>query len=216
MAAGQGRRFGGATGKQWLEVAGQVVVDWSIKLLLQFAERVIVAIPAEDLAAPASGYAGHDRVSWIGGGVSRWQSVCNAFAATAGTAEDLIAVHDGARPATAAEDVAAVIAAADRVGAAVLGRPVSDTMKKVANGCIVATVERHELFRAETPQVLRRVLFERCIEAASAAGIEPTDESSAVELLGNVSIAAVEARHANPKITEPGDLDWVRSLLAAR
>ena len=216
VAAGQGRRFGGEVGKQWVEVAGQALVDWSIALLLPVTERVIVAVPPEDLTAPPSRYADHRRVGWVAGGASRWQSVRRAFDAIAGEAEDLVAVHDGARPATAAEDVAAVIAAADRLGAAVLGRAASDTMKRVADERITSTVEREELFGAETPQVLRLELFERCIGAAIEAGLDPTDESSALELLGDVSIAAVEARHPNPKVTAPGDLELVRSLLAVR
>ena len=216
VAAGRGRRFGGEVGKQWVEVSGQALVDWSIGLLLAAAERVIVAVPPEDLAAPPSRYAADRRVGWVAGGGSRWQSVRRAFDAITGEAQDLIAVHDGARPATAAEDVAAVIAAADRLGAAVLGRAASDTMKRVMDQRITSTVERQELFRAETPQVLRLELFERCIGAAAAGGLDPTDESSARELLDDVAIAAVEARHANPKVAAPGDLELVRSLLAVR
>lgn len=216
MAAGQGRRFGGEVGKQWVEVAGQALVDWSIALLLGVAERVTVAIPEQDLNAPPSTYAANPRVGWIAGGTSRWQSVLHAFEAVGGEADDLVAVHDGARPATAPEDVAAVIAAAEREGAAVLGRPASDTMKRVAEGRIVATVAREELFRAETPQVLRRDLMQRCTAEVAAAGIDPTDESSAVELLSDAHVVAVPARYANPKVTEPGDLELVRSLLAVR
>ena len=127
-----------------------------------------------------------------------------------------MAVHDGARPATAPEDVEAVIAAAERAGAAVLGRAASDTMKRVSEGRIVATVARDELFRAETPQVVRRELLQRSIAEVAAVGLDPTDESSAVELLADARIAAVPARYANPKVTGPGDLELVSSLLAAR
>jgi 2-C-methyl-D-erythritol 4-phosphate cytidylyltransferase len=216
VAAGQGRRFGGEVGKQWVEVAGQALVDWSIALLLGVAERVTVAIPEEDLSAPPSAYAGNPRVGWIAGGASRWQSVLHALDAVGGEADDLVAVHDGARPATAPEDVAAVIAAAEREGAAVLGRAASDTMKRVAEGRIVATVARDELFRAETPQVVRRDLLQRSLAEVAAVGLDPTDESSAVELLSDLRIVAVPARFANPKVTEPGDLELVASLLAAR
>lgn len=213
-AAGQGRRFGG--GKQWSEVNGRVLVDWSIDRMLDVAERVVVAVPENSLENLPSQYAEHERVSWLPGGASRWQSVRRAFASLEGEGEDLVAVHDGARPATSASDIAAVIEAAASAGAAVLGRPAVDTMKRVSDGRILSTVERGELFRAETPQVLRYSLFERCVELVADDASDPTDESSIVERMDGVSITAVAARHPNPKITEPGDLALVSSLLSDR
>ena len=100
-------------------------------------------------------------------------------------------------------------------GAAVLGRPVSDTLKRVRDGLIESTVDRRELFRAETPQVFRRDLLERAFESAETSGLpEATDESSLVERLGESAVAMVVAEWPNPKLTVAGDLPLLASLLA--
>ena len=97
-----------------------------------------------------------------------------------------MAVHDGARPALALADLVAVCQAALSADGAVLGRGASDTLKLLEQGVIVGTVDRTRVFRAETPQVFRRELLERAIEAALAVGFSGTDEASLVERLPGV------------------------------
>ncbi|KAB2964121.1 MAG: 2-C-methyl-D-erythritol 4-phosphate cytidylyltransferase, partial [Thermoanaerobaculia bacterium] len=130
----------------------------------------------------------------------------------AGGAE-LVAVHDGARAAIAAADFAATIAAAAARGGAILGRTVTDTVKVVADGRVVRTMDRTRLFRAETPQVFRRADLERALEAAREHRFVGTDEASLVERLGEVEIAAVEASRPNPKVTWAEDLEALERLL---
>lgn len=212
-AGGEGVRFGGETPKQFLIVAGRTVLDWSIDRLLTCSETVVIALPERLLNEPPSSFRDDSRVTWVGGGRSRWRSVRRALAACAADPEDLVAVHDGARPALAAEDLAAVLASARATGAAVLGRAVADTIKRIDGRRIVGTVDRTALFRAETPQVFRREILDAALAAAANRAVEPTDEAAAVELLRDVEIAAVAAATPNPKVTEPGDLELVRLLL---
>lgn len=124
------------------------------------------------------------------------------------------AVHDAARPATATADLRAVVESAARAGGAILGRAVSDTVKKIEAWRVVATLDRRALFRAETPQVFRRATLERALERARLERFVGTDESSLVERLGDVAIAAVEASAPNPKVTLPSDLALVEWLLS--
>ena len=108
-----------------------------------------------------------------------------------------------------------VLEASDGVDGAVLGRTVSDTLKRVVDGRIVTTVERSQLFRAETPQVFRRNVLERAITAAAEARFVGTDEASLVERLPGARLVAVEAANVNPKVTTPADLPLVEALLGA-
>lgn len=213
-AAGAGRRFGGSTPKQLVELAGRPVLDWSVEVLASLCQRVVVAVPASRLEALSEHFAGWEGVACVAGGASRWDSVRRAFAATEGEADDLVAVHDGARPALARQDLEAVVAAARRSSAAVLGRPAADTIKRVEDGRVVATLDRDRLFHAETPQVFTRRLLERAVRLAEAEGLDPTDEASLVERLDGVSITAVVARHPNPKLTHESELEGVAALLA--
>ena len=96
---------------------------------------------------------------------------------------------------------------------AILGRPLADTLKKIEGGRILSTVDRSSLFRAETPQVFKTAVLTRALQQCAADGFVGTDEASIVERLDDVSIRVVAATGPNPKLTEPQDLPWVRSLL---
>lgn len=217
-AAGKGERFGGGVPKQFVEVAGRSVLAWSVLRLLEAgATVVIVALAKDRLAWGKAALGALGPVVCVAGGRTRQDSVAACFAASEGGAAegvDLLLVHDGARPAVAVEDVRETVQRAAAWGGAVLGRPAADTMKRVEEGRILGTVERDELFRAETPQVFTREVFARARAKARAEGFVGTDESALVERLDGVAVAAVAARHPNPKLTEPGDLDLLEALLS--
>ncbi|HPA94920.1 MAG: 2-C-methyl-D-erythritol 4-phosphate cytidylyltransferase [Acidobacteria bacterium ADurb.Bin051] len=215
-AGGAGERFGGTTPKQFLEIAGRPVLYWTLARLLSLApERVIVALPPDRELPPAVWGLDATRIRQVAGGATRQASVAACLAAAADREPaGLVAVHDGARPATARADLLAVLAAAERTGAAVLGRRLTDTVKRLEAGRIVGTLDRTTLFRAETPQVFRHELLAAAFARAAAEGWEGTDEAALVERLGGVEIAAVEATRPNPKLTLPRDLPEVARLLA--
>jgi len=212
-AAGRGERFGGETPKQFLEVAGRPILAWTIERLLNAGvDTLTLAVPAEQIDR-ARGLIADSRVLFVAGADSRQGSVQVCLAACPADPEELVLVHDGARPAVASEDVAACIEAVADYDGAVLGRPVSDTLKLVTGGEIQSTVDRSFLFRAETPQVFSRELLERALTEGDGAGFVGTDEASVVERLAGVRLAAVEARHPNPKLTTASDLALVGTLL---
>lgn len=182
------------------------------RLLAAGAASVVVALPESELEVAARQLAGDPRLRFVAGGPTRQASVGRALAASPACAGDLVAVHDGARPALAALDLDAVVRAAS-TGAAVLGRPVTDTIKQVEGGRILATLDRAGLFRAETPQVFRRDLLERALVAAERDGFVGTDEAALVERLGEIEIRAVVASSPNPKVTLPEDLAEAARLL---
>ena len=153
-------------------------------------------------------------VQWVAGGSTRQQSVEACLWASSGTDDDLVVVHDGARPVVSQEDLRRVVQAALEADGAVLGRRVSDTLKEVVDGVIARTIQRSRLFRAETPQVFRRSLLERALELSREEGFEGTDEASLVERLPSVTIRAVEAMGPNPKLTVAADLPLIETLLS--
>ena len=215
-AAGGGARFGGDRPKQFRDLAGRPMLCWTIeRLIAGGVDSVTVALPAEVAANPPAWLAELRRVNLVAGGGTRQASVVLALASLAAPSAELILVHDGARPALAGEDLRAVAAAASAPGVdgAVLGRPLTDTLKRIDGDRIVTTVERAQFFRAETPQVFRRQTLERAFESAAAARFVGTDESSVVERLPGARVVAVEARHENPKVTTPADVARVEALL---
>lgn len=212
-AAGSGQRFGGDTPKQFIEIAGRPLLAWTVeRLVAAGVTSLTIAVPAEQIDL-ARAIVDDERVLFVAGADTRQGSVQVCLAGCPADPDELVLVHDGARPAVASDDVAACIAAVGTHDGAVLGRSVSDTLKLVTGGEIQSTVDRSFLFRAETPQVFPRELLERALTEGDAAGFVGTDEASAVERLPGVRLAAVEARHPNPKLTNPSDLALVRSLL---
>lgn len=213
-AAGSGLRFGGSRPKQLLEVRGKPLLTWTLeRLLAAGVEGVTVALPEDWLGSVANLHPAGPRVAWVTGGAHRQASVAACLAAAPEDVE-LVLVHDGARPAVAVADIVATIEAVGEGDGAVLGRPLVDTLKRVQNGRIEATVDRSSLYRIETPQVFWRPVLARALRRAEREGFLGTDEASLVERLGEPRINVAMASHPNPKLTRPQDLAWVDLLLA--
>jgi 2-C-methyl-D-erythritol 4-phosphate cytidylyltransferase len=125
-----------------------------------------------------------------------------------GGANDIVLVHDGARPLVKRETILAVARAAEKHGAAIAARPITDTLKQVdESGKIAATVDRSTLWQAQTPQGFRFDVIKRAYETAEKGGYlaQATDDSSLVERLG-IPVFVVESPPTNIKITTPADL----------
>jgi 2-C-methyl-D-erythritol 4-phosphate cytidylyltransferase len=217
-AGGRGLRLGGDPPKQLLEVAGRPLLAWAVtRLRTAGIERFVVAVPADLMPAAERALGGAPGVRLVEGGATRQDSVERALAAAAAGPADLVLVHDAARAAVHPEDVGAVLAAAGRgPQGAVLGRAVTDTLKRVREGIVETTVAREGLFRAETPQVFPRRVLDSAYALAREQGFEGTDECSLIERLPGARVVAVAARHPNPKLTYPADLPWLELLLRAQ
>ena len=126
---------------------------------------------------------------------------------------DLVAVHDAARGCITDEWIESVFAKAAETGAAMLACPIIGTVKKVINGVITETVDRSQLWEAQTPQVFEAALLRRAYASIDPSGT--TDDASVVERLGE-RVAVVEGDPRNIKVTTPDDLAMVRSILGAK
>jgi len=144
------------------------------------------------------------------GGKERADSIQNALAMVRNDIE-LVAVHDAARPCLAEKWLDAVFEAAARDGAAILAEPVSATLKRVdGDQRIEATVDRQNLWAAQTPQVFRRELLTKAY--AARAGKPVTDDATLVEQLGE-AVTVVNGSPLNLKITTRDDLRLAEQIL---
>ncbi|MCA9144675.1 MAG: 2-C-methyl-D-erythritol 4-phosphate cytidylyltransferase [Planctomycetaceae bacterium] len=148
----------------------------------------------------------------VEGGAERSDSVRNALARVHDEI-DFVAVHDAARPCIASEWIDAVFDAAKETGAAILGVPVSSTLKRVAaNNTIEATVPRANVWEAQTPQVFRR---DWLVEAYAKADKTPaTDDAELIQRLGH-AVKVVPGSPINLKITTKDDLRLAAQALKA-
>jgi 2-C-methyl-D-erythritol 4-phosphate cytidylyltransferase len=151
----------------------------------------------------------------VAGGAERQDSV-RAGMAQLRPATKLVAVHDAARPLITPEEITRVVSAAQKAGAAALGEPVSDTLKRVDDELLISgSVKREKLYAVQTPQVFMRTLLEEAYAAVAEKNLIVTDETSAVELLGK-PVMIVPSEDFNFKITWPRDLPLAEFVLAQR
>jgi len=135
---------------------------------------------------------------------------------------DLVAIHDAARPLLTPElldQLVAELVANPEADGIIAAAPVTDTVKKVrvdlpleSNGkstrTIVDTLDRSELWGAQTPQVFRTAALRSALRSADLA----TDEAMLIEAAGG-TVLVHEAGIANLKVTTPTDLRVAELLL---
>jgi len=210
-AAGVGKRMQADRPKQYLEIAGRPLIEYTISQLMAdpHIEGVVVAISAEDEYWPTLEIT-LDKPLWVvEGGVERCHSVLNALQelATRANEEDWVLVHDAARPCVRAEDITQLITKLthDDIGG-LLAVPVRDTMKRAGtNQRVITTEDREGLWHALTPQMFRFGKLRHALEQALEDESLVTDEASAMEL-AEYEPLLVEGHADNIKVTRPEDL----------
>jgi 2-C-methyl-D-erythritol 4-phosphate cytidylyltransferase len=215
LGAGRGTRLGGSVPKAFVDLNGVTLLERSLRTLARSEAfgriQPIVATSDFDRYARLVIDDIEGLQDPIPGGTERQDSMRAGLAALPPEIE-LVAVHDAARCLVSADDVRAVVAAAQETGAALLGERSRDTLKRVVAGRVVETPDRNECWAAQTPQVVRRDWLEAAMEEAVRAGRLGTDDVQLVEWAGH-PVAMVEATAPNPKITRPEDLRMAEALL---
>jgi 2-C-methyl-D-erythritol 4-phosphate cytidylyltransferase len=217
-AAGSGSRMGAEQPKQYLPLAGRPLLYHALRnLCLHPAiERVFVVLAQDDAY-----FAQHDWTTFGArlmplycGGETRAASVFNGLLAVRDGigADDWVLVHDAVRPCLALEIIERLIETVrNEPTGGLLALPVVDTMKRGdADGYVVRTESRENLWHAQTPQMFRyRLLLEalRAIDPAAA-----TDEARAIEQLG-LRPRLVMGDSRNLKVTYPQDIALAETLL---
>jgi 2-C-methyl-D-erythritol 4-phosphate cytidylyltransferase len=215
-AAGRGTRLAGATPKQYATLAGRPMLWHAIRAVcVPQVAKVLVVLAHDDERFAAEDWSAFEAklTPLYCGGASRHESVYNALVASRDDwdAADWVLVHDAARPCLPARDLEALLAEDDEVGA-ILGVPVSDTVKRASGERIVATEERSQLWLAQTPQKFRAGLLLQALQRARG-GV--TDEASAVEKMG-LQPKLVAGSRENIKVTWAEDLAMAEGILRRR
>jgi 2-C-methyl-D-erythritol 4-phosphate cytidylyltransferase len=209
-AAGEGIRFGGAVRKQFVALGGLPILSHTLRALAapKVLAAVIVVVPPgeESFGREAVRLAGIDlNAEVVPGGRERQDSVYNGLLRAKPDTE-FVLIHDGVRPFVSPEVVLATINAAKECGAAVAAVPVTDTIKRVdADGFVLDTPERGQLWAAQTPQVFRYALLMQAHQSVRKCGIVATDDAALLEHFG-VRVKVVRGSHGNIKITTEDDL----------
>jgi 2-C-methyl-D-erythritol 4-phosphate cytidylyltransferase len=219
-AAGRSSRFRDQHYKKPFAVLGGKAV-WlhSAEKFLnrQDVKQVIVVIAEEDREEFSRKFGANLAIMGVevcNGGAERADSIQNALGKVRDDI-DYVAVHDAARPCLADKWIDEVFAAAEQGGAAILALPISATLKRATKGAkgapvIAETVDRADLWEAQTPQVFRRDVLNKAY--ASRGGAAATDDAQLVERTCT-PVTLVEGSPLNIKITTKEDLRLAEQVL---
>ena len=215
-AAGVGRRMGADVPKQYLMLGERCILEHTIVRLRDHRAvcGVVVAVAVDDEHFGTLPIA--TDVHRVTGGVERADSVLNAlqYLIERGCGDDWALVHDAVRPCLHADDVDQLVAyAVSNDSGGFLAMPVRDTMKRVHNGRVTATVEREDLWHALTPQLFPLRALRDALLAARVSGVSVTDEAQAMERAGYAP-GVIHGRADNIKITRAEDLELAALFLA--
>ena len=222
VAAGESRRMDGLD-KLAADVGGRPLLAWTLEAIAaspRVARIVVVATSARVEAIRDAAWLPGKVLAVTPGGTRRQESVAAGLAALDRLPGDavpddrVILVHDGARPLVPVSLVSAVADAAAAHGAAIPVVSVAETLKRVEDGVVVATVDRQRMAVAQTPQGVRRGLLREAFAAHPADGAEAfTDEAALLEAC-RIAVHAIPGDPSNLKVTLPGDLRRVELALA--
>jgi len=216
-AAGRGERLGGSIHKQFLEIDNKPILVHTLEKFCQskLIDSIIIVVP-EDWTRFTENYIvkkfNITKVRQIiEGGATRQDSVFKALQSVDETFAT-VAIHDAVRPLVSLELLNKVTDKARETGAAILAVPIYESIKKVANFQIEATLTRDSTWLVQTPQVFQRDLIFHAYQQAFFNCITAADDSELVEYLGH-PIHVVEGSRTNIKITTLEDLKLATVLL---
>lgn len=217
-AAGSGSRMGHNHNKLFILLDGKPVLWHTLKAFenCKGLKEIILAIRPED-QSDIQGLLDQESftvpVLTVYGGRTRQESVYNALKAV-DVLSETVWIHDGARPFIKAEVLAKLQAAHRSRPNRIVAVPAKDTVKRTdANGLVVETPDRNNLWLVQTPQVFDRNNLLDANRKASIEGFQGTDDASLMEWAG-FTVSVVLGDYFNIKITTPEDLVLAEAILA--
>nr|WP_298410376.1 2-C-methyl-D-erythritol 4-phosphate cytidylyltransferase [uncultured Halomonas sp.] len=219
-AAGRGQRMGADRPKQYLPIDEKPVLAHTLaRLYLAYPQASLRLCLDENDTWFDPCWVPFGDWQRVAGGVERVDSVLKALDDLASVAaeNDLVLVHDVARPCVHPDDLQRLLEALiDEPVGGLLAAPVADTMKRADKaGRVTVTESRDGLWHALTPQGFRYGLLREALHGALDKGVQVTDEASAIEAQG-LAPRLIAGRRDNLKITHPEDLTLAVHILASQ
>lgn len=216
LAGGKGKRMGANISKQYIELMGKPILYYTIKRFLSSKDidKIVLVLPKDEIDYCREKVI--DRYSLkvdliVEGGKERQDSVINALDKL--TDDEIVLIHDGARPFVSERIISEGIKYAKIYGAAAPGVMPKDTIKiKDNNSFSLSTPDRNTLVAIQTPQVFKLDIIKDCHKRIKAENIRVTDDTMVVEAYGN-KVYLYEGDYTNIKVTTPEDLILAEKLI---
>ena len=209
VAAGQGVRAGGDQPKQWRQLKGQRVVDWTLGVFRQSKMDHIVLVLPSDNEDIRHSFASIPGLILVSGGSNRAESVLNGLEALINHDVSRVLIHDVARPCVSLHLIKRIVTALDHSQAAAPAVPVTDALWTGSDGQVTGTRDRNGLFAAQTPQGFHY----NAILAAHQAHPGGAADDVEVARAAGLDVAIIPGDPDNIKITTPGDFARAERIL---
>ena len=215
VAGGKGSRFGGY--KQTTTLHNKPIYQYSVDIFnsSDAIDIVYLVIPKDlfpKITKDLSNLHSSKSIILCEGGKTRSDSVYNAIKKIKDNI-DIVVIHDAVRPLVQSANILNVVNACKDSDGAILAHPVSDTLKKVNKNLVSFTIDRTNLWLAETPQAFNLKKLKSCYKKINKNDRNAfTDEASLMEHLG-YKIQVLHNKTDNIKITEKEDIDLVHNNL---
>jgi len=213
VAAGRGRRLGGGSPKQYMQLGGKAMLRRTVEAFSTHPkiDFIQVVINASDKELYVKAMEGLAIAPPIAGGKTRQESVRLGLENLESQMPKTVLIHDAARPLIDAATIGRVVDALVTERAAIAAVTVADTLKREDAGHIAVTIDRVGLWRAQTPQGF---CFSEIIEAhRQAKNTKFTDDAAIAEAAG-IPVGLVSGTEANFKVTTADDFVRAEQMVA--
>ena len=216
LAGGKGTRMGANISKQYIKLKGKPILYYTIKRFSESKDidKIILVLPKDEIdyckEKVLDKYSLHVDLI-VEGGKERQGSVMNALNELID--EEIVLIHDGARPFVSQRIIDEGIKYARLYGASAPGVMPKDTIKiKGDNNFALSTPDRNTLVAIQTPQVFKFGIIKECHKKVKEEDIKVTDDTMVVETYGN-KVYLYEGDYTNIKVTTPEDLILAEKLI---
>ncbi|HHP7240406.1 MAG TPA: 2-C-methyl-D-erythritol 4-phosphate cytidylyltransferase [Cyclobacteriaceae bacterium] len=208
VAGGSGSRMKHHKPKQFIELNGKPILQWTIERFFEFDASInlILVLPAKEIdywQDLRMAFNNDYNYKTTPGGKSRVESVRNGLALIEDESDGLVAIHDGVRPFTTIEVIKNTFDSAENYGSGVAAVSLKDSIRMISDDNINEAVKRDYFKIVQTPQTFKLPLIKDAYR--NLTNTDFTDDASVAEKNGE-RIMLVEGNYKNIKITTPEDL----------
>lgn len=204
LAAGLGKRAG--IKKQFIKFRDMPLYNFTLRKVADLFSEIVMTVP-QDVEPPILYDAHKFGAKFVYGGAERQDSVRFALEVVK---EDVVVIHDSARP-FASREVFKKVMELENYDGKIAAAKARDTIKKLENG-VLKTIQRDNVWLAQTPQCFKTDVIRYCHEKAVEDGVKATDDAYLLEHYG-YSVGIVESSYWNIKLTYPEDIPFFDKLL---
>ena len=206
VAGGSSTRFGGDIPKQFIQINGREILDYSVSTFSAHSliDEVVIVCHKNWMDHVSTNYPDCNVIE--GGGV-RQDSSLNGVNAVSNKAENVL-IHDAARPLVTGQIITECLSALkDADGSAPILEPSNSLVKWDGKSAIF--VDRSEIHFMQTPQCFKKDI----ITDALKSNITGTDEVGLVlRACPDAKLKFVCGSHSNIKITTPLDINYFSNI----